>query len=192
MWLVDRTTSSLLSWLLCDKKLCSLRHYSTSSPLSSLHCDKKRCPLKMLLQFQEEMKSDGDKSGLSGGWSKTVNQRLTVAVICVLVRSVQIVWEENLLHVRMNSLNMYLQFSWQSNIALTVNGDASRHEFWMHYTINIPDSSEYNFPSRRSWISLVLENLSKSPVLRPEIMHPAFIPSTYVAQEFTVFMFLLQ
>jgi hypothetical protein len=50
--------------------------------------DKKWCPLRCLFSFGKRWKSDGAKSGLYGGWSKTMKPRRWIsAVIRALVRS---------------------------------------------------------------------------------------------------------
>jgi hypothetical protein len=87
----------------------------------------------------QRWKSDGAKSGLSGGWSKMVN--LCSIHPCTHISSHIVALEENVLHVKKNSTDMWLHFLRCCNVALGVNGGTSRHKVGMYYTINVPDSN---------------------------------------------------
>jgi hypothetical protein len=92
------------------------------------------------------MKSNRAKLGMCGGWSKAAKQMQLPAIICAPMTEV------TLLCCRNSALCLYKLQEYMLSIFLIfqhiTQSDTSRHEFGMHYTINVQEINDHDFASK--------------------------------------------
>jgi hypothetical protein len=173
---------------------------TTSSPLSSLHrLTRSDVPLRCSFSFGKRWKMEPNVGCTVGGpryWIQGDESLQSFVPSCEAsycrVGGIPASCQDEFFECG-------LQFLQRSSVALRVNGGAGWHEFRMHYTINVSQSSEHDSASRRCdlerlwcWRTFMTVFHWLSPVSRLDMMHPAVIPGDSVSQEFVAFMFISQ
>jgi hypothetical protein len=121
---------------------CRLSHVFTAVWTSS--SSNKRWHLKCSFNFGKREKSERDKPGMSGCWSKAVKPMVWIPGFFVPTREASPLTsavEESLLHFRASSSSRCLQFFRGCNVLLRVKNRGSRYTLQTQHT-SIPDSSK--------------------------------------------------